>query len=71
MKWLSNISRKRLEEKPEWLINKVIDEPRATDCYSVEELKKKGMVGVYSDLNFPSNIIIPNKGKQALTEPES
>lgn len=31
-----------------WLKGKVIAEPKATESYSVEELKEMGMVGVYA-----------------------
>lgn len=30
-----------------WLVGKVIGDPQATAIYTVEELKQRGMVGVY------------------------
>jgi len=36
-----------VERYKRWLAGKIIGEPRATDKYTVEELKKMGMVGVY------------------------
>jgi hypothetical protein len=32
----------------DWLKDKVISDPKATDAYTVEQLKEMGMVGVYS-----------------------
>lgn len=32
----------------EWLKDKIILEPKATDTYTVEQLEEMGMVGVYS-----------------------
>ena len=31
----------------EWLKDKIIGEPQATEAYTVEQLKEMGMVGVY------------------------
>ena len=31
----------------EWLKDKVIGEPQATEAYTVEQLKEMGLVGVY------------------------
>ena len=31
----------------EWLKDKVIGEPQATEAYTVEQLKQMGLVGVY------------------------
>ena len=31
----------------EWLKDKIIGEPQATETYTVEQLKEMGMVGVY------------------------
>lgn len=36
-----------------WLADKIIGEPKATDTYTVQELKDMGMVGVYSNSNKP------------------
>ena len=33
----------------EWLKDKVIGEPQATETYTVEQLKEMGLVGVYSN----------------------
>ncbi|MEM1368490.1 MAG: hypothetical protein AAGG02_10820 [Cyanobacteria bacterium P01_H01_bin.15] len=37
-----------LREFESWLKDKIVGEPRATESYSVEELKDMGMVGIYA-----------------------
>lgn len=47
----------RIDETPEeawasqeiWLADKVIGAPRATDTYTAAELRRMGMVGVYTE----------------------
>lgn len=36
------------QHKLEWLSDKIIGEPQATEHYTVEQLKAMNMVGVYS-----------------------
>jgi hypothetical protein len=58
LKWLTNGSKdckkdyfcrsqEELEYYHEWLKDKVIGEPKASDTYTVEDLKKIGMIGIY------------------------
>ena len=55
MRWITNIlDPKKYKDSPqairnlnEWLSDKIIGEPQATTTYTVEELKKFDMVGVY------------------------
>ena len=37
-----------IDSHMDWLEDKIIGEPQATNRYSVEELKQMGMVGVYT-----------------------
>lgn len=53
-RWLTNMG-KDLESKwnlgdfdYKWLSDKIIRDPKATDFYTVEQLKKMGMVGIYA-----------------------
>ena len=61
MRWLTNLHDPRRTdispyETPDrgfhyqesWLADKIIGEPKATEAYSVEQLKKMGMVGIYA-----------------------
>lgn len=36
-----------VKEFREWIKDKVIGDPKASEVFSVEQLKEKGMVGVY------------------------
>jgi hypothetical protein len=45
-----------LRARQQWLVGKLIGEPRATSKYTVEELQKWGLVGIYDWVSAEPNI---------------
>ena len=52
LKWITNTyvpndGREDPERHRQWLKDKIIGEPKASEKYTVEQLKEMGLVGVY------------------------